>query len=156
MEMHSTLWILYALGAFLMFGLTNFLLKYASSKGVPPLEGAAILLLSTGLVGVIVTLLMIVKGAFSPIANPKLLSINYRYFVVPIVAGVFLAIGMYFLKVAVTLGKAAPATAIALSNALLVAVLSWLILGETLTLSEIVGIALYAIAIALLTLKPLG
>jgi len=44
----SSTWVLYALGTFLMFGLTNFLLKYASVKGMPSLEGTAVLLLGTG------------------------------------------------------------------------------------------------------------
>ncbi|MEM4566799.1 MAG: EamA family transporter, partial [Sulfolobales archaeon] len=66
------------------------------------------------------------------------------------------AVGMYFLKAAVATGKAGPATAISASNAALVAILTWLILNEKLTLSEVLGMIVYIIAIMFLTLKPLG
>ncbi len=154
--MGSYAWVLYALGAFLMFGITNFLLKYASVKGVPSIEGTVVLWLATGLVGIVAMLVMVVTGRFNPEVNPALAGLNFKYFIITAVAGVTLALGMYFLKVAVALGKAGPATAIALSNAMLVAALAWCILGEKLGVSEIVGMVLYAVAIIIFALKPLG
>ena len=152
----SSAWVLYALGTFLMFGLTNFLLKYASVKGMPSMEGTAVLLLGAGLTGIIVLLVMMAQGRYDSALNPRISGVNPHLYLVMALAGVFLAIGMYFLKVAVALGKAGPATAIALSNALLVASLAWLILGEKLSTSDLVGMALYTAAIIVFSLKPLG
>jgi len=152
----SSAWVLYAFGTFIMFGLTNFLLKYASVKGMPSMEGTAILLLGAGLVGIIVLLAMMTQGRYDSAFNPRISGVNPHFYLVMALAGVFLAIGMYFLKVAVALGKAGPATAIALSNALLVASLAWLILGEKLSTSDLVGMALYIAAIIVFSLKPLG
>ncbi|RLG77391.1 MAG: hypothetical protein DRO12_02370 [Thermoprotei archaeon] len=156
MAEQSSAWILYALGAFVMFGITNFLLKFASVKGVPSVEGTVVLWLATGLVGALATLTMIIKGMFNPLINPRIGKMNPIYFIVTVVAGFTLALGMYFLKSAVTYGKAGPATAIALSNAVLVATLSWLLLRESLSVSELIGMSLYVAAILIFALKPLG
>jgi len=150
------LWLLYALGAFIMFGVTNFLLKLASIKGVPSIEGTAVLWISTGLVGLIAFLLILTSGSINPLVNPSISKLDFKYFTIPVVAGITLAVGMYFLKAAVATGKAGPATAISASNAALVAILTWLILNEKLTLSEVLGMIVYIIAIMFLTLKPLG
>lgn len=152
----NSLWVFYALGTFVSFGLTNFLLKYASAKGMPSIEGSTVLLLGTGMVGVGAAIAMLASGRFDPTRNPSLASVDPRLYLVMVVAGVLLAVGMYSLKLAVALGKAGPATAIALSNALLVASLAWLVLGEKLSTSELVGIALYTLAIIMFSLKPLG
>ncbi len=154
--MEGQSWLLYALGTFLMFGTTNFILKYASAKGVPSLEGTAILLLGAGLVGIVAALYMVARGMFDSKLNPHLAGLDPKYFTLMAIAGVTLAVGMYFLKIAVATGKAGPATAIALSNAVLVAALSWAILGEKLSTSELVGMALYVSAIIVFALKPLG
>ena len=156
MTEQSGMWLLYALGAFAMFGITNFLLKYASVKGVPSIEGTVVLWLATGLVGALAILAMVVKGMFNPFNNPRMAKVNPTYFAITIVAGLTLALGMYFLKSAVALGKAGPATAIALSNAVLVATLSWLLLRESLSVSELIGMSLYVAAILIFALKPLG
>jgi uncharacterized membrane protein len=92
----------------------------------------------------------------NPLNNPNLQKLDFKYFIIPAIAGITLAIGMYFLKVAVATGKAGPATAIAASNAALVAILSWLILNEKLSLSEVLGMIIYVIAIVLFAIKPLG
>ncbi len=152
----SGVWVAYALGAFLMFGITNFLLKYASIKGVPSIEGTVVLWLATGLVGMLAMLVMVAKGLFNPAINPKLANLDFKYFVVPMVAGITLAMGMYFLKSAMVFGKAGPVTAIALSNAILVAALSWILLKEPLSTSDLIGMALYVIAMLIFALKPLG
>jgi uncharacterized membrane protein len=149
-------WVAYALTTFVMFGITNFILKYASVKGVPSLEGTAILLLGAGLVGIAATLYMVTAGMFDSRMNPRMAGLEPKYFTLMAIAGVTLALGMYSLKIAVAAGKAGPATAIALSNALLVAALSWAILGEKLSTSELVGMALYTAAIIVFALKPLG
>ncbi|ABM81190.1 EamA family transporter [Hyperthermus butylicus] len=149
-------WALYALGAFVFFGVTNFILKYASVKGIPSIEGTAILLLGAGLTGILATLVMMYRGMFDGSRNPSLAGVDPKYFALMAVAGVTLALGMYFLKLAVATGKAGPATAIALSNAVLVAALAWLVLGEKLSTSELVGMTLYVAAILVFSLKPLG
>lgn len=156
MNDNGYLWLLYALGAFLMFGITNFLLKLASVKGIPSVEGTVVLWISTGLIGLIALLFVLTSGSINPLINPNLSKLDFKYFSIPVVAGITLAVGMYFLKVAVATGKAGPSTAIAASNAALVATLSWLILSEKLTLSELLGMVVYVVAIILLTLKPLG
>ncbi|BEP17904.1 hypothetical protein PYJP_12560 [Pyrofollis japonicus] len=152
----SNVWVLYALGTFLMFGLTNFILKYASVKGMPSVEGTAVLLLGAGLVGVLAALALLSTGRYDSARNPVLAGVEPKLYALMAVAGVFLALGMYFLKVAVAHGKAGPATAIALSNALLVASLAWLLLGEKLSTSELIGMAFYTAAIIFFSLKPLG
>jgi uncharacterized membrane protein len=149
-------WIAYALATFLMFGITNFILKYASVKGVPSLEGSAILLMGAGLAGIVATIYMIVEGMFDSRINPHMVNLNPKYFTLMVIAGITLALGMYFLKMAVAHGPAGPATAIALSNAVLVAALSWVILGEKLSVSELIGMTLYVTAIIVFALKPLG
>lgn len=156
MSDNEYLWLLYALGAFVMFGITNFLLKLASIKGVPSIEGTAVLWVSTGLVGLIALLLILTSGSINPLVNPSISKLDFKHFTIPVVAGITLAVGMYFLKAAVATGKAGPATAISASNAALVAILTWLILNEKLTLSEVLGMIIYIIAIMFLTLKPLG
>jgi len=149
------LWVVYALGAFLMFGVTNYLLKYASVRGIPSIEGTVVLWVATGLVGLIAVILMIAGGMFNPVINVKLSNVDFKYFTVPVAAGITLAAGMYFLKAAVSVGKAGPATAIASSNAALVAALSWLLLNEKLSVSEVIGMTLYIAAVIVFTLKPL-
>lgn len=156
MASHGSLWALYALGAFVMFGVTNFLLKYASVKGVPSIEGTVVLWLATGLVGLLGVMVMIARGLFNPSLNPRLAGVNPIHFTIAMAAGVTLALGMYFLKSAVSLGKAGPATAIALSNAVLVAALSWALLRESLSASELLGMALFIAAVLVFALKPLG
>ncbi|MEM2443672.1 MAG: hypothetical protein QXK56_00235 [Sulfolobales archaeon] len=150
------LWLIYAVGAFLMFGITNFLLKLSSVRGVPSVEGTIVLWISTGLVGLIAILVILINGSINPLVNPALSRLNFKYFIIPVIAGTTLAIGMYFLKVAVATGKAGPSTAIAASNAALVALISWVMLNEKLSISEILGMMIYIIAIIFLSLKPLG
>jgi transporter family protein len=156
MNEEGYLWLIYALATFLMFGITNFLLKLASVKGVPSIEGIVVLWVSTGLVGLATLLIVLISGMLNPLNNPNLQKLDFKYFIIPAIAGITLAIGMYFLKVAVATGKAGPATAIAASNAALVAILSWLILNEKLSLSEVLGMIVYVIAIVLFAIKPLG
>lgn len=155
-ELNDYIWVIYALGAFLMFGITNFLLKVASIRGVPSIEGTVILWISTGLVGLAAIIIAVINGLFSPINNPRLSGVNYKNFIIPVVAGITLAMGMYFLKAAVASGKAGPSTAVSASNAALVAILSWMLLNERLSISEVIGMLLYIIAIMLFTIKPLG
>ncbi|MCS7108793.1 MAG: EamA family transporter [Sulfolobales archaeon] len=150
------MWLVYALGAFLMFGVTNFLLKLASIKGVPSVEGTAVLWISTGLIGLIAILIILTSGSINPLTNPKLTNLDFKYFLIPAIAGASLAVGMYFLKMAVATGKAGPSTAIAASNAVLVTLLSWIALNEKLSISEVLGMFIYVIAIIFLSLKPLG
>ncbi len=155
-ELSDYIWVIYALGAFLMFGVTNFLLKVASVRGIPSIEGTIILWISTGLVGLVAIIIIVVNGLFSPLNNPRISGVNYRDFIIPLAAGITLAMGMYFLKAAVASGKAGPSTAVAASNAALVAILSWILLNERLSISEVIGMLLYIIAIMLFTIKPLG
>lgn len=148
--------MIYALGAFLMFGITNFLLKLASVRGVPSVEGTVVLWISTGLIGLAAILIVLSSGSINPLTNPNISRLDFKYFTIPSIAGITLAIGMYFLKMAVASGKAGPSTAIAASNAALVSLLSWLILNEKLSVSEVLGMLIYLIAIAFLSLRPLG
>ena len=150
--MNSGLWLLYAIVACILFGVTNFTLKYASVKGVPSLLGSAVLMLGTGLLGLLLVSYMISVGAFDSRFNSQLHNTNPKYFSLMVLAGVSLGLGIYFLKMAVARGPAGPATAIALSNAVLVAALSWLLLGEKLNAPQIAGMTLYILACTLFAL----
>jgi hypothetical protein len=99
--------MLHAVIACIFFGATNFTLKYASVKGVPSLEGSAILMAGTGLLGLLLTLYMISSGVFDPRFNSQLEDTDPKYFSLMIMAGITLGLGIYFLKMAVARGRGA-------------------------------------------------
>jgi len=74
-----------------------------------------------------------------------------------LLAGVFLALGMLCIKKAVTLGQAGPATAVSGSNAVLVSLLDYWLLGHWLPSLKLAGMMVAIAGIAALALaKPAG
>ena len=132
-------WYIYAILTMIAFGVTNFLLKYVGDKGMNSIFAAGLLWMAVGLAGLIYFLYSYFTGDF----QKNLSDIKQRWLVaLPMVAGFSLAFGMYTIKKAVTLGPAGPAVAIAASNAIIVAVLAWAVLGESLTFTKILGMSL--------------
>ena len=128
---------MYSLFAMLLFGVTNFLLKYAGYKKMNSIFASMVLWVSVGVVGVIAIFL---SHSFF---KEELSSVSSKYYLLlPIFAGLFLAVGMYFLKRAVTEGVAGPAVAIAMTNSILVALLSYLLIGEKMSVKQIIGFVL--------------
>jgi len=115
--------LLFGLLTMLLFGITNYLLKYAGHHGTNSLSATAILWLSSGGVGLIA--LLITFGTGRGLAGLE----SIGMVVAALVAGFFLALGMLGIKIAVTKGPGGPATAITGSNALLVTFLDWAVFG---------------------------
>ena len=147
--MAQSAWFLYALAAFILLGIGNFLLKYSTSRGIPVTEGIIIVWSAMGALGLAAIAMVLASGS-------KRLAVTTHNLWIPAAAGILIGLGIYCLKRAMILGKAGPATAVALSNAVLVALLAWLILGERLSRSEIVGMLLFMLALVIFALKPLG
>ena len=141
-------WWTYALATMVFFALTNFLVKLAGEGGMDSVFAANLIWLSAGAVGVIFLLYGMYTGSF----QRALQNTDLRLLVLPILAGVFLALGMYTIKRAVTLGEAGPSVAIASSNAIIVAILSYIFLNEGLSATKIGGMLLAIVGIIIMTL----
>jgi len=128
-------WWVYALFTMLFFSITNFLLKVAGHYGMNSIIASLILWLSVGFVGVIFLAYYYATGTFPE--NKEALSLPLLF--APVIAGVFLALGMYCLKLSLTTGPAGPAVAISAANALGVAMLSYIFLKEGLSGAKMVG-----------------
>ncbi len=116
--------LFYGLLTMLLFGITNYLLKYAGHHGTNSLSATAILWLSSGGVGLIGIFITFAMGrGLAGLESVGMIS-------AALIAGFFLAIGMFGIKTAVTKGPGGPATAITGSNALLVTFLDWLFFGH--------------------------
>ena len=141
-------WWTYAFATMVFFALTNFLVKMAGEGGMDSVFAANLIWLSAGAVGVIFLLYGMYTGSF----QRALQNTDLRLLVLPILAGVFLALGMYTIKRAVTLGEAGPSVAIASSNAIIVAILSYIFLNEGLSATKIGGMLLAIVGIIIMTL----
>ncbi len=139
-------WWIYALITMLMFGTTNFLVKYAGHSNMDSIFTSIVLWLATGATGLIF-LLIYRDNFFSNLKNtsPWLL-------LLPIFAGVALAIGMYAIKIALTNGPAGPTVAITAANAFLVALLAYIFIGEEISPIKMVGMVVIFAGIILMTL----
>ncbi len=140
-------WWIYAVLTMVLFGITNFLLKVAGEGGMDSVFAANLIWLSAGAVGLIFLIYGIYTGRFQKEWNESRFLIT-----LPIIAGITLALGMYFIKKAVTLGEAGPSVAIASSNALIVAFLAYLFLGEGLSATKIGGMFLIIMGIVIMAL----
>jgi drug/metabolite transporter (DMT)-like permease len=116
--------LVFGLLTMLLFGITNYLLKYAGHSGTNSVTATVILWLSSGVVGVLA-----LSGSFAlgrglaGLHSPLL-------WITALVAGFFLALGMLGIKIAVTKGPGGPAAAITGANALLVTVLDRIFFGH--------------------------
>ncbi|NPA74715.1 MAG: EamA family transporter [Euryarchaeota archaeon] len=139
-------WWIYALITMLMFGTTNFLVKYAGHSGMDSVFTSIVLWLATGATGFV--FLLIYHREFAE----NLKNTNPWLLLLPISAGVALAMGMYAIKIALTKGPAGPTVAITAANAFIVAFLAYVLLGEDLSPLKIIGMLVIFAGIILLTL----
>ncbi len=142
-------WYAYALMTMVAFGVTNFILKYVSAKGMESIFAVGLLWLAVGVIGLIYVIHAYTTGSLRE--NLERLG-DARLVILPLVAGVSLAVGMYTIKRAVAAGPAGPVVAIASANAIMVAVLSWAILGESLSPAKILGMILVMAGIVVMAL----
>ncbi len=139
-------WWLYALITMLMFGTTNFLVKYAGYSNMDSIFTSIVLWLATGATGLI--FLLIYRDNF--MTNLK--NTSPWLLLLPIFAGIALAIGMYTIKIALTDGPAGPTVAITAANAFLVALLAYILIGEELSTMKLIGMFVIFVGIILITL----
>jgi drug/metabolite transporter (DMT)-like permease len=122
-----------ALLAMFCFGLTNFFLKLAGARGCDSVAAAVVLWLSVGACGV-----SAVAGNLA--LRSRLLALESgRLSLLALLAGMLLALGMLAIKKAVTLGPAGPAAAVSGSNAILVCLLDYWLLGHRLPALKLTG-----------------
>ena len=126
-------WLLFALGALVFFGLTNFSLGFISEKSVgdpaASVKAAMILWLGTGLLGIGGAVFLFFSGrGFSGLPGRSAL-------LLPMVAGLSLALGMLLLKASLAANPLAKGAIVAItsSNSLVVAVLALVFVGEKLS-----------------------
>lgn len=139
--------VFYAVIAMILFGLTNFILKLAGEQGSDSVTAAVVLWLSVGACGLLAIAWHWLEEAHFPALRTPFLDW------LALLAGIFLALGMLGIKKAVTLGQAGPATAVSGSNAILVSLLDFALLGHWLPplklagmLAAIAGIVVLALA----------
>lgn len=139
--------LLFGLATMILFGVTNFLLKYAGHHGSDSVTIAAILWLSAGACGVLgVGYCLVRYGHLPGMQEPSLI-------LWAIFAGVTLALGMLFLKLAVTKGPGGPATAITGSNSILVAVFEFLVFAHIPPVQKLIGMGIAIAGIIVLSLS---
>ncbi len=141
-------WWVYAIITMLMFGITNFLVKLAGYYHMDSIFTSIILWISVGAMGIIFLTYFAHTGFF----QENLKNTEPLYLLLPIFAGVALAIGMYTIKLALTQGPAGPSVAISASNAFLVALLAFIFIGEKLSPSKIIGMIFIFAGIAIMSL----
>lgn len=145
-------WLGWALASLFCFGVTNFLLGYISEKGAADpgasVKAAMILWLGCGLLGVAGAILFRATGrGFSGMPG-------WRSYLLPVMAGVALALGMLLLKSSLAANPLAkgPIVAVTSSNSLVVALLALAFIGERLSPGQWAGVAVIVAGIVLVSL----
>lgn len=142
----STRGLLFGLATMVLFGITNFLLKYAGHHGSDSVTTTAILWLSAGVCGVLAIGYCLIRYGHLPgMQEPSLI-------LWAVLAGVTLALGMLFLKLAVTKGPGGPATAITGSNSILVALFEYLVFAHIPPAQKLAGMGVAIAGIIVLSL----
>lgn len=140
----------YAVLAMIFFGLTNFFLKLAGARGCDSIAAAIVLWLSVGTCGVLAVCWHLLRySRFPALGRPGLSALA-------LLAGVFLAMGMLAIKKGVTMGPAGPATAVSGSNAVLVGLLDFWLLGHWLPGVKLAGMTVVIAGIVTLALAKPG
>ncbi len=143
----SLLGAVFGISTLLLFGTTNFLLKYAGHKGGDSITITALLWLASGSIGVISLLTSMFSGrGLKGLNSPFLI-------VLSIVTGFILGLGMLTLKVALKRGPAGPATAISGSNAVLVLLLDLIVFGHFPHTLKLAGMIIVLFGIFIITLS---
>jgi drug/metabolite transporter (DMT)-like permease len=142
----STRGLLFGLATMVLFGITNFLLKYAGHHGSDSVTTTAILWLSAGVCGVLAIGYCLIRYGHLPGMEQASLILW------AILAGVTLSLGMLFLKLAVTKGPGGPATAVIGSNSILVALFEFLVFAHIPPVQKLIGMGIAIAGIVLLSL----
>ena len=145
-------WLFFALAALLFFGVTNFILGYLSERSggdpISSITASIFLWLGAGLLGLIGSSYFRVTGrGFSGLPRKD-------HFILPVIAGVTLAMGMLLLKISLAANPLAkgPMVALTSSNSLVVALLAWAFLKEKLSLGQWAGFLIIVIGIIIVSL----
>ncbi|MBN1321281.1 MAG: DMT family transporter [Thermoleophilia bacterium] len=138
--------LLFGLATMVLFGVTNFLLKYAGHHGSDSVTTTAILWLAAGICGVLGVGYCLIRYGHLPGMQEAPLILW------AVLAGVTLALGMLFLKRAVTKGPGGPATAITGSNSVLVALFEFLVFAHVPPVQKLIGMGIALVGIAVLSL----
>lgn len=142
--------LLFGLATMGLFGITNFLLKYAGHHGADSVTITAILWVSAGVCGVLALGYCLVRYRHVPgMQDPVLI-------LWAILAGLSLAVGMLFLKLAVSKGPGGPATAITGSNSVLVALFEFLVFAHIPPVQKLIGMGVAIAGIIVLSLGTSG
>jgi transporter family protein len=142
----STRGLLYGLATMVLFGITNFLLKYAGHQGSNSVTTAAILWLSSGVCGVLAVGYCLIRYGHLPGMQQASLVLW------AVLAGVSLGLGMLCLKLAVTKGPGGPATAITGSNSVLVALFEYFVFAHVPVTQKLIGMGVAVLGIIVLSL----
>lgn len=138
--------LLFGLATMVLFGATNFLLKYAGHHGSDSVTTTAILWLSAGVCGVLALGYCFVRYGHLPGMEEASLILW------AVLAGVTLSLGMLFLKLAVTRGPGGPATAITGSNSILVVLFEFLVFAHIPPVQKLIGMGIAIAGIIVLSL----
>jgi drug/metabolite transporter (DMT)-like permease len=138
--------LLFGLATMVLFGVTNFLLKYAGHHGSDSVTTTAILWLSAGVCGVFAIGYCLIRYGHLPGMEDASLILW------AVLAGITLALGMLFLKLAVTRGPGGPATAITGSNSILVALFEVLVFAHVPPTQKLIGMGVTIVGIVALSL----
>ena len=145
-------WLAPALAAMLLFGVTNFILGYISEKsaGDPAasVKAAMVLWLGCGLLGIVAAAVFkFSRRGFAGLAGK-------RTFLLPVAAGITLALGMLLLKTSLAANPLAkgPIVAVTSSNSLVVALLAWAFIREKLSPGQWTGFLVIIAGIVLISL----
>ncbi len=142
----STRGLLFGLATMVLFGVTNFLLKYAGHRGSDSVTTTAVLWLSAGVCGLVAIVVSLAIYGHLPGMQ------ELRLVLWAIVAGITLSFGMLFLKLAVTRGPGGPAAAITGSNSILVAVFEFLVFSHVPPAQKLAGMGIAILGIIILSL----
>jgi len=142
----STRGLLFGLATMVLFGITNFLLKYAGHHGSDSVTTTAILWLSAGVCGLLAIGYCLIRYGHLPGLEEASLILW------AVLAGVTLALGMLFLKLAVTGGPGGPATAITGSNSILVVLFEFLVFAHIPPVQKLIGMGIAIVGIIVLSL----
>lgn len=138
--------LLFGIATLVLFGITNFLLKYAGHHGSNSVTTTAILWLSAGVCGVLAVGYCLIRYGHLPgMERPSLI-------LWAVLAGLTLGLGMLCLKLAVTNGPGGPATAIIGSNAILVTLFEFVVFSHVPPTQKLVGMGIAIVGIIALSL----
>lgn len=139
--------LFFGLATMVLFGVTNFLLKYVGHHGGDSVTTTAILWLSAGACGALAVGYCLFRYGHLPgMERPSLI-------LWAILAGITLALGMLLLKLAVTKGPGGPATAITGSNSVLVGLFEFLVFAHIPPTQKLIGMGVAIAGIIILSLS---